>query len=158
MKRLFVTPTLCIGCRTCELACSFAHTDRETLMPGKSRISVFAFTPEVHSPVVCLQCDTPACGNACPSGALTRNKETGAIDLLEDKCVMCHNCVAACPFGNLHLQPLSLVPVKCDLCKGDPMCAKFCPTKALQFGEVEPTIPMKPEIIPEEALTTKFSF
>ncbi len=158
MKRLFITPNLCIGCRTCELSCSFAHSDRDTLLPGTPRISVFALEPELNIPVVCLQCDTPACAYACPTGALTRDEKTGAIVLAEEKCVMCHNCVAACPFGNLRLTPRSEIPVKCDLCGGDPTCAKFCPTKALSFSEVSPAIPSKPAIIPEEALTTKFEF
>jgi len=26
--------------------------------------------------------------------------------------------------------------VKCDLCDGDPMCVRFCETKALQYEEV----------------------
>ena len=158
MKRLFISPNLCIGCRTCELACSFAHTDKKTLMPGKSRISIFAFSPEINVQAVCLQCNTPACSNACPSGALSRNEQTGAIELNEDKCVMCHSCVAACPFGNIHLSSKSPVPIKCDLCGGDPMCAKFCPTHALSFADDQPEINEKKSIIPEEALTTKFSF
>jgi Fe-S-cluster-containing hydrogenase component 2 len=26
-KRLIVTPDRCIGCRSCEIACSFVHTE-----------------------------------------------------------------------------------------------------------------------------------
>ena len=158
-KLLHVFPQLCTACRNCEMACSFVHA--KDARPGLSRIKAFASPegiPTQNSVVVCLQCEEAACVAACPAKALWRNPETGAIYLMEERCIRCHSCVAACPFGNLHLQPKSEVPVKCDLCKGDPMCAKFCPSKALQFGEVEPTIPMKPEIIPEEALTTKFSF
>jgi len=45
----------------------------------------------------------------------------------------CGSCVQACPFGNMKWDFVSSRPVKCDLCGGDPMCAKFCPEKALVY-------------------------
>ena len=89
--------------------------------------------------VVCLQCDDPACMKSCLVDALSRNEETGAIVLDQDKCVKCMACVAACPFGcSLYDAQHDLV-VKCDLCDGDPVCAHFCPTKALEFKPIAPT-------------------
>ena len=59
------------------------------------------------------------------------------MDLNADKCVKCMACVAACPFGcSLHDSVHHLV-VKCDLCGGDPACAHFCPTKALEYRPIE---------------------
>ena len=73
---------------------------------------------------------------SCLVGALTRNPETLAVELDQDICVKCMACVAACPFGcSLHDTVHDLV-VKCDLCGGDPVCAKFCPTKALTVQPV----------------------
>jgi Fe-S-cluster-containing hydrogenase component 2 len=42
-------------------------------------------------------------------------------------------CVTACPFGNMHADEMGKAVVKCDLCKGAPKCALFCPTKTLEY-------------------------
>lgn len=134
--RFIVNPEVCTGCRTCELACAFTHAIDGK--PGKSRIyPLAAGYKDLWVPVVCLQCEDPACVKSCLVDALKRNPETGAIELDQEKCVKCMACVAACPFGcSLHDQQHDLV-VKCDLCGGDPVCAHFCPTKALQYKPIE---------------------
>jgi Fe-S-cluster-containing hydrogenase component 2 len=45
-------------------------------------------------------------------------------------------CLIACPFGIIRLNPKSHKIIKCDLCGGDPICVKSCPTQALKFVEV----------------------
>lgn len=107
---------------------------------------------------VCKHCTHAACLDVCPTGALFRT-EYGTVVVQQDVCNGCGYCVPACPFGVLdkrHLArpdppPMSL-PVtkqedgrvwKCTLCydrlKGgqEPACAHACPTKSIQFGEVE---------------------
>jgi anaerobic carbon-monoxide dehydrogenase iron sulfur subunit len=139
-KRLFITPGRCIGCRGCELACAFAHPVQKktlggtTTIPGRTRIRAYPMDAERHVPVVCLQCDTAACVAVCPTNALVRNKATGAIEVLTERCVRCMMCTVACPFGNIHDEPSASEIVKCDLCGGDPACAKFCPSAALTYG------------------------
>jgi Fe-S-cluster-containing hydrogenase component 2 len=97
-SRLVVTPNLCTGCRTCELACAFAHSVDGK--PGRSRIYPLpAGSPDAYTPVVCFQCDDPACVKSCLVDAITMNEETGAVDLDQEKCVKCGACTAACPFG-----------------------------------------------------------
>jgi len=134
--RFVVNPDLCTGCRTCELACSFNHSVNGK--PGQTRI--FAL-PGGHKdlwvPVTCLQCDDAACVKSCLVDALRRNEETGAIELNQDKCVKCMACISACPFGCSVLDAIHDMVVKCDLCSGDPACARFCPTKALEYKPVE---------------------
>ncbi|MBU2652564.1 MAG: 4Fe-4S dicluster domain-containing protein [Bacteroidetes bacterium] len=135
-SRLIVKPNLCIGCRTCELACSFSHSVDGK--PGRTRI--FALDggfKDLWVPVTCLQCDDAACVKSCLVDALRRNEETGAIELNDDKCVKCMACVAACPFGCALLDAGHEKVVKCDLCGGDPACARFCPTKALEYKPVQ---------------------
>lgn len=130
-RMLLVTPSRCTGCRTCELACSFAHGG-----PGRlaiARVKVYDLSPERHVPMLCLQCSEAACVRVCPTGALTRNEATGAVELDKERCVRCRLCVVACPFGNLHVDPGGGEVVKCDLCGGDPACARFCPAHALEF-------------------------
>ncbi len=129
-SRFIVTPNLCIGCRTCELACSFAHQINGK--PGHTRIVVYdSGIKDLWIPIVCLQCDDPACIKSCLVNALRRNSETGAVELNQEKCVECMACVAACPFGCTLFDSQHHMMVKCDLCGGDPVCAHFCPSKAL---------------------------
>ena len=138
-SRLIVTPNLCTGCRTCELACAFAYS--ENGRPGRSRIYPLpGGFPEMFTPVVCLHCDDPACVKSCLVNALTRNEETGAIELDQEICVKCGACVSACPFGCALHDTVHDKYVKCNLCEGDPVCAHFCPTKALKY---EPAVPTK---------------
>ncbi|MDD5425069.1 MAG: 4Fe-4S dicluster domain-containing protein [candidate division Zixibacteria bacterium] len=134
--RLIVNPNLCTGCRTCELACSFTHMVGGK--PGLSRIyPLDGGFKDLYVPVVCLQCEDPACAKSCLVDAITRNPETGAMVLDEQKCVRCMACVAACPFGCSLFDRINNLVVKCDLCDGDPACAHFCPTKALEYKPIE---------------------
>ena len=135
--RFIVNPDLCTGCRTCELACSFTHAI-------ENHRSITRINPldggykDLWVPVVCLQCEEAACVKSCLVDALKRNPETGAIELNQEVCVKCMACVAACPFGCAILDTQHNMIVKCDLCGGDPACAHFCPTKALQWKLIEP--------------------
>ena len=135
-RRFNVTPELCTGCRTCELACSFTHSVNGK--PGTSRIYPIAGGfPEMWVPVVCLQCEDAACIKSCLVDAIVRNPITGSMDLDENRCVRCMACVAACPFGCSLPDSQHDLVVKCDLCGGDPVCAHFCPTKALNYEFIE---------------------
>ncbi len=132
LKRLYVVPAKCIGCRTCELSCTFVHSDPAGTL-ARSRVKVHDMGEETFIPVLCLQCEVAGCVKACPVAALTRNEETGAIEVDYEKCVRCMACVAACPFGNMLVEPEDGSVIKCDVCKGRPACAMFCPTKALEY-------------------------
>lgn len=130
-KTLVITPSRCTACRTCELACSFKH--QSVHGPGLSRIRAFMKTEGKNMILTCFQCDDAACVRACPVEALSRNDETGAIEVLEDRCIRCGACSGACPFGHMDQERNGCLAVKCDLCKGDPACATFCPTRTLEY-------------------------
>ncbi|UCD18581.1 MAG: 4Fe-4S dicluster domain-containing protein [Candidatus Zixiibacteriota bacterium] len=132
--RFEVNPSLCTGCRTCELACAFAHAQNQK--PGRSRIYPLAYEPDKYVPVACLQCDDAACVKSCMFDALKRNEVTGAVELDRERCIKCMACVAACPFGCALLDDVQDEIVKCDLCGGNPACATFCPTKALAYKKI----------------------
>ena len=132
--RFEVIPSRCTGCRTCELACAFTHTQNQK--PGRSRIYPIAYPPDKFVPVACLQCDDAACVKSCLFDALKRNETTGAIDLDRERCVRCMACVAACPFGCALVDGVHEEIVKCDLCGGSPACAQFCHTKALLYTRI----------------------
>ena len=131
-KTLIITPSRCIACRTCELACSFKHLEAGRL--GLSRISAFMLGEGKNQIMTCFQCDDAACVKVCPVEALSRNESTGAISVDEDRCIGCGLCSIACPFGHMSRNAVSGVAVKCDLCGGEPACAAFCPTGTLQYG------------------------
>jgi Fe-S-cluster-containing hydrogenase component 2 len=141
-----VTIQNCIACGKCELACSFAHGTEGK--PGKSRINIHKRGIEIGTPVICFQCIQAACFKVCPVSAIVRNMETGALDVDYERCVNCRMCVAACPFGNMLWEEGTTRVIKCDLCKGDPKCVPFCPTKAIDYRPA----PMAVKYIPKMAL------
>lgn len=130
-KTLIITPSRCTACRTCELACSFKHLGPHGL--GISRIRAFMFGEGLNQVITCFQCDDAACAKVCPVEALTRNELTGAIDVNEDRCIGCGLCSIACPFGHMNQDGDNNIAVKCDLCRGTPACAAFCPTGTLEY-------------------------
>lgn len=133
MKKLVINTFNCWGCKTCEETCIRCHP--ETLAEGSSvsRINVIAKNKHERVPVTCLQCEEAACVMSCEFQALSRNEATGAIERDRSKCTRCHACISACPFGNVILDKKTGHVYKCDLCKGDPECAKTCPSKTLVF-------------------------
>jgi len=131
-KRLVVQPQYCIGCRTCEMACAFTHG--ASGQPGASRCVTVTTGKDEYVPMFCLQCDHAACVQSCPVKAITRDEATQMVLVDTEKCILCMACTVACPFGNMHFDPIRQLIHKCDLCKGygdDPRCAMFCPTKCL---------------------------
>lgn len=124
MRKLSVVPNLCIGCRECELMCSLRHFGR--FNPAEARLRVH-YDPErnCYNPVVCRHCDEPACAEACPEDAMTRDETTGALVIDPERCVLCLECVEACPYGAINVAPDGSI-LKCDLCGGEPVCQRFC--------------------------------
>ncbi len=131
--KVFVDASKCSGCRFCELVCSFAHERKFSYRA--SRITVIKENMYgLDFPVLCRQCNPCPCINACPTQAIRRN-DLGVVTVLKDKCVKCGVCVENCLFGAVKMHPENGFPIICDLCNGDPVCVKKCPTKALTFSD-----------------------
>jgi ferredoxin len=91
----------------------------------------------------CVLCKK--CIDICPTEALRWHPTSGAIELLVEKCTACDKCVEICPTQViLHSdegitissgQSLDWYPVVCDLCGGEPECARICPTDAIYVAE-----------------------
>lgn len=114
----------CSGCRLCEIACSMKHEGR--VWPEASRVRVFMLVPGAEAPHLCAQCSDYPCVSSCPVGALSVDDETGAVLVDDEKCTSCGACIKACPGEVPHLHPEGNRVVICDLCGGDPECAKVC--------------------------------
>lgn len=100
--------------------------------PSLSRIYIaHHFEEGFDAPMVCLQCEKPACVAACPVEAILRNPDTGALVINQNTCVGCRMCETACPFGMIFSHDGKMV--KCDLCDGEPRCVEFCETKAIDY-------------------------
>ena len=133
-KTMVIDPYKCTGCCRCESVCSLVKTGAVSVT--NARVNVVRYDMEAFFyPVLCLHCETPYCALVCPSGALRKNPDTGIVDLDQEKCVGCKMCLVACPFGAISF--VDGKAIKCDLCGGDPTCAKFCESKVFTYGEVD---------------------
>lgn len=129
-RELLVAPDQCTSCRLCELVCSARSVG--VYRPSRAHIRVrIDAEAAFYFPMICLQCEDAACAEACPTEALRRNADTGAIVVDADLCTECGECETACPYGAIHVRDGQAH--KCDLCGGDPECVQFCSTAALRF-------------------------
>ena len=139
---LYIDPSKCTGCMLCEAFCSFKKEG--AIWPSKSRITVLKWEEKAaFIPFTCLQCERPLCAEACPVGAISRDSKTGAMVVNEKRCLGCKTCVLACPFGGINFDEEKGYVVKCDLCGGDPECAKQCPKGAISFVHPDRMAPKK---------------
>lgn len=86
--------TVCIGCRTCEAACSETH--RQHGLQAMPRLQVMRNEKE-SAPQMCHHCEDAPCATVCPVNTIQR--VDGAVQLNESLCVSCKLCGIACPFG-----------------------------------------------------------
>jgi len=139
----------CMGCKSCELACAVEHSKTKdiyvTIRTGEkpgTRIMVESYGRKAI-PVNCNHCEEAACLLACPTGAIYREEEGGPVLVDHSKCIGCHMCVQACPFGVITVRADGKGVLKCDLCierlaEGkEPACVEACPTHALVFLDEE---------------------
>jgi formate dehydrogenase iron-sulfur subunit len=81
------------------------------------------------------------CLEVCPTGAIIRT-EFDTVVIQSDACNGCRDCIPACPFGVIDINPASGTAQKCTLCYDrmreglQPACAKACPTNSIQFGTI----------------------
>ncbi|MCL1919194.1 MAG: 4Fe-4S binding protein [Peptococcaceae bacterium] len=147
MKKILVDDSKCLACHSCEMACSVAHSTSQTLYgalseqaPPVSAIHIEEGSKGRGFPLGCLHCQDPQCVRACVTKALYMSPE-GAILCDKNRCIGCHMCLIACPFGVIEDPPQDSETYainKCDLCAAsglDPACAAACPTQALVFEE-----------------------
>ncbi len=143
VKRIFLDPSRCIGCRSCVSACRECDTHK-----GESMIYIDFVERRntvATSPTLCMHCESPLapCAQVCPAQAILVSQDGVVQSADETRCIYCENCGYACPFGVPKFTITGHYMQKCNLCydrtsqgKG-PMCATVCPTQAIFYGTYE---------------------
>ncbi len=134
-KMLVVDTERCTGCRFCEVACSSKHEGESN--PAKARIHISKMEDDrILVPIVCNHCEDAPCIVICPTHARFRDEAMGRVIVDYNRCIGCKVCVGICPFGASSFDFQAKKVISCDLCDGDPTCAKFCETQALRYVDV----------------------
>ena len=137
----------CIDCERCIEACG--ATNHVPEYGYRTRI-----LEQVHPesadrriefiPVLCNQCNNPACVRACPTKATYKDQRNGIVMVDKQKCIGCKTCMAACPNNGRYYNEETKSVDKCDFCfdtrlsKGGTLtaCAEACPAKVRIFGDL----------------------
>jgi carbon-monoxide dehydrogenase iron sulfur subunit len=146
MKVIFVRPSRCVACRSCEIACAVNRGSLAKRLPEAiledpaplARVRVEETGADTGFPVQCRHCDDAPCLDACPAKALYRDAE-GLVLLQDARCIGCWMCVMVCPFGAPQPFRGTRKMIKCDRCMGmdAPFCVESCPTGALVYRDAE---------------------
>jgi formate dehydrogenase iron-sulfur subunit len=162
----YTDTTVCIGCKACEVACkewnqlpstnggvntlsgdSYDNTRRLDGIHWRHVKFIEQFTDTRQEgrwllmSDVCKHCVQAPCLEVCPTGAITRT-EFDTVVIQSDACNGCRDCISACPFGVIEVNPVSGTAQKCTLCYDrlqvgmEPACSKACPTESIQFGKI----------------------
>ena len=146
----------CTRCDDCVKACAATHDGNPRFVRQGVSHERFQFTQ------ACMHCEDPVCMIGCPTGAITRNKESGVVGIHESICVGCGVCASACPYENISVvdvqdragRPFTDIstdsPIrkatKCDMCQDSPSgpaCAAACPHDALVRIDLTESKPLR---------------
>lgn len=154
---VLVDTTRCIGCRSCEVACSEWNGNFVPDVKSDSALESVRDTSDKQYTVVnrfntakgevfvkrqCMHCWQAACVAMCLVNAMYKTKE-GPVTWNGDKCLGCRFCMVACPFDIPKAEYRSWNPriMKCTMCYDrlqagqKPACVGACPTDTLMFGQ-----------------------
>jgi len=160
-RAMLFDSTLCVGCRSCEIACNKKNDLGRTtdeIHEGRPAQDARALAPNVYTYVTlhqwegapstaafgkvqCMHCIEPACVSSCPVSALHKTVE-GPVVWDGSRCLGCRYCMMACPFVVPRFEWHSRNPRirKCNMCADllaegkPPACVAACPTHALRAG------------------------
>ena len=162
----------CMGCQTCAVYCKSANNLPQGVWWNRVETEGGTYTdaaggtdaaPELSfRPIGCQHCATPACAAVCPTGATTKDPETGIVHIDGDVCIGCKSCMQACPYNVrtcLEEEPVWDIAhatgfpdapkhqqntvEKCTFCyqrieRGEePACMVLCPARARFFGDLD---------------------
>ncbi len=140
--------TKCCGCYACAVACmdqnDIAVEGKSSTVNAfrrvfKSETGLYPETRIQYVSLACMHCEDAPCAMSCPTGAIVKDHQSGAVLVKEEACIGCHSCAMACPFGiprfaqdgKMQKCHMCLIRVKSGF---DNPCVRACPTEALTFG------------------------
>jgi formate dehydrogenase iron-sulfur subunit len=168
--------TLCVGCRSCEVACkkvndlppfpgnpvgdaSVFETRRRSTDTTLTVVNRYREAedgkPAVYRKLQCMHCNEPCCATVCPVHAFEKTPE-GPVLYHPELCMGCRYCVMACPYYALAYEynnPLTPRVMRCTMCYPRikegliPGCAEACPMGAITFGKRDELIEIARERI-----------
>jgi Fe-S-cluster-containing dehydrogenase component len=167
--------TLCVGCRSCEVACKEVNglppadepvgdseifdTVRRTTDTSLTVVNRYLEADGDQNPVYrklqCMHCNEPCCATVCLVHAFEKTPE-GPVLYHPELCMGCRYCVMACPYNALAYEyddPLTPKVMRCTMCYDRikeglvPSCAEACPMGAITFGERDELIKIARERI-----------
>lgn len=133
----------CVGCDDCVKACAMAHDNNPRFVRHGHRFETAMFAN------ACMHCTDPVCLIGCPTGAIHRAENSGAVVIDDNTCIGCATCANSCPYNNIRMVDIRdktgeflkdsegrtiSRATKCDLCFDQltgPACAEACPHDAL---------------------------
>lgn len=172
---LIVDLNKCTGCMSCVLACKQENLTRPTVFWNKIlEIENETFDHITYVRYACMHCDDAPCIEACLQHAIYKRPD-GIVLIDQKKCVGAGDCVKACPYGVIDINPARdyfpelKLPFeenpddyrvqtpgkasKCTLCvhridQGKvPVCVEECPSEALIFGDLDdPKSPVREKL------------
>lgn len=141
----------CVRCDDCVRACASGHDGNPRFVRQGRTFDHWMVAN------ACMHCADPVCMIGCPTGAIHRAEESGAVVINDVTCIGCGTCANSCPYGNIRLVELNdssgnqlldtnlrpiLKATKCDLCSnlpGGPACVRACPHDALRRVDFQET-------------------
>jgi benzoyl-CoA reductase subunit BamC len=133
IKTIKIDTKKCTGCRVCEAMCSAYHAEPRYGIVNAQRSRIRVFWDEENAlfvPVMAGQYTDAECNGR--SIVLINAKEYGE----------CSFCRASCPSRDLFKEPVTGIPLKCDICgepmpEGGPSYVRWCSAGALIYHETE---------------------
>jgi len=134
----------CTRCDDCVRACAATHDNNPRFIRhGKQHDNWMIAN-------ACMHCLDPVCMIGCPTGAISRDAESGSVTINDSTCIGCGTCSNSCPYSNIQMVTINDrtgLPIvdqksgnpiqkatKCDLCASTshgPACQSACPHDAL---------------------------
>lgn len=137
---------MCVGCRSCTVACQAVRG-----LVAEATPLVINISEEINkegelklrfAAEACRHCADAPCVETCPVDAICF-EDDGKVVINEEDCIYCGDCVEECPYKVMFLDHERETAVKCNLCSArveknlKPACVAACPGKAIYAGQLE---------------------